>query len=415
MPANVLGPVGSANYTASARFIDGEGRIYFNPKRFDMPLISFLGINGKKADLVANGYGGVTNISGKALSKRQVENAKFTIFTDSVLDNATTVNNAGGYSSSATSVIVTDSTQFVPHDELYVPRTGEMMMVSGVVTSTNTLTVVRGWGSVAAALNNGENVVRVSSAFPVNSLSGVAKSTQVQEDFNYTQIFRTPVALGRTDKDSRLNYSNASDYERLKMEAAVEHLRAQERAFWYGRRNETAAIDSSGARQRTTGGVFQYVTSNVMDLSGAGGTLTPGVLDAFAEMVFQYGGTTKYAFCSPRVLSKINSLATNVIRIEPEASNFGLNLMKYTTSHGELMLVRTPHFGDAGFSSQYGGSMVVLDPEQVKFAYLKNAENEYRENIQENDRDGQKSEWLAECGLHIANEKAHGILQGVNA
>lgn len=412
--ANITGPVGSNNYATNARFIDGEGRIYFNPKRNDMPLISFLGMNGKKAEIVGGPYGGaVGQISGKALSKRQVENAQFEIFTDTVMDNATTVNNSGGYSSSATSIVVTDGTQFTANDVLFVPRTGETMVVSAV--STNTLTVTRGWGSTAAAVNNGENIVRVSSAYPVNAVSGTAKSTQVARDYNYTQIFRTPVAIGRTDRDSRLNYTNGSDLERLKMAAAVEHLRAQERAFWYGRRNEAAAVDSSGARQRTTGGVFQFVTTNVMDISGAGGTLTQQVLDSFAEQVFQFGSTTKYAFCSPRVLSKINGLVTNLIRMEAGQDMYGLNMFKYITSHGELMLVRTPHFGDSGFANTYGGTMVVLDPEQIKYAYLKNAENEFRDNIQENDRDGVKAEWLAECGLHLANEKAHGILQGVSA
>ena len=409
--ALIQGTVGSNNYSTNSRYIDGEGRIYFNPKRHDMPLISFLGMNGRKYEMVGDAFGGVKSVAGKALSKRQVENAQFRIFTDTVMDNATTVNNGAGYSSSATSIVVTDGTMFVPFDVILVPRTGERMMVSAV--SSNTLTVTRAWGSTGVALVNGDNMVRVSSAYPVNSLSGTAKSTQVAEDYNYTQIFRTPISMGRTDKDSRLNYTNGSDWERLKVECAVEHLRSQERAFWYGVRNEAASVDSSGARQRTTGGVFQYVTTNVMDASLSGGVLTQQLMDQFAEQVFQYGSTEKIAFCSPRVLSRINSLVTNLIRITPEESMYGLNLTSYVTSHGVLKLVRTPHFGDSGFLNQYGGSMVVLDPSQIKYAHLKNAENEWRDNIQENDRDGVKGEWLGECGLHISNERAHGILQNI--
>lgn len=410
--ALIQGTVGSNNYSTNSRFIDGEGKIYFNKKRFDMPLVSFLGMNGRKYDTVGDQYGGaIKSVTGKALSKRQVENAQFRIFMDTVMDNATTVNNGAGYSSSATSIVVADGTMFVPNDIILAPRTGERMMVSAV--STNTLTVVRAWGSTGVALVNGDNFVRIASAYPVNSLSGVAKSTAVTEDYNYTEIFRTPMSIGRTDKDSKLNYSPSSDWERLKAQSAVEHLRQQERALWYGVRNEAADVGGSGARQRTTGGVFQYVTTNVMDLSAAGGVLTQQVMDQFAEQVFQYGSTEKWAFVSPRVLSRINSLATNLIRITPEESTYGLNLMNYVTSHGVLKLCRTPHFGDAGFANQYGGSMVVLDPEQVKYAYLKNAENEWHDNIQENDRDGVKGEWIGEMGLHLANEKSHGILQGV--
>lgn len=409
--ANVIGTVGSSNYSSNARYIDGEGRIYFNPKRFDMPFISFLGMNGRKYEIVGDAAGGTLNISGKALSKRQVENAQFRVFTDTVMENATTVNNSGGYNSSAVSIVVTDGTQFTAFDILYVPRTGERMMVSAV--SSNTLTVTRGWGSTAAAVNDGENVVRLSSAYPVNALSGTPKSTQVQEDYNFTQIFRTSTSIGRTDKDSRLNYSSGSDWERLKPETAVEHLRSQDRALWHGVRNETAAVDSSGARQRTTGGFFQFVTTNVMDLTAAGGILTQQVMDAFAEQVFAYGSNEKFAFCSPRVLSRINGLASGLIRMSTSESMYGLNLTTYETSHGVLRLVRTPHFGDPGFANQFGGTMAVVDATQVKYAYLKNGENEWHENIQENDRDGVKGEWIGELGLHLANEKTHGILQGV--
>lgn len=403
------GAVGSQNYTAQARYIDGEGRIYFNPLRMDFPLITFLGVNGRKGPIVGDAYGGDTKIEGKSLSKRQVENSQYYIFTDTVQDSATTINLLAGYSASATSLVVADGTLFVANDLALVVRTGETVLVTA--TSTNTLTVTRGWGSTAQAINNLDSVVRIGPAYAVNALSGTPKSTQVQQDYNYTQIFRTPLAISRTDRDSRLNYTNTTDWERLKMEAAVEHLRQQERAFWYGRRNEST--DVNGQRQRSTGGLFQFITSNVSDVSASGGVLTPQLFDAFAETAFQYGQTQKYLFCSPRMLSRINGLSEHLIRMKPEETSFGQDLTKYTTSHGEFILIRTPHFGAPGLGDKYSGTAVCVDPDQIKFAYLKNAENEYRDNIQEPDRDGVKAEWLCEAGVHLANEKAHAILQGV--
>lgn len=409
----IQGAVGSNNYSTNARYIDGEGKIYFNQQRMDFPLITFLGMAGKKYDLVGDPMGGQVNISGKALAKRQVMNAQFEIFTDEVQENATQINLAAGYSASAASIVVDDGSLFVANDQLYVPRTGETMLVSA--RSSNTLTVVRGIGSTGVALLDNDYVVRIASAYPVNSLSGTPKSSQVARDYNYTQIFRTPVAMGRTDKDSKLNYTPKSDMDRLLMEGAVEHLRSQERAFWYGARSENAAIDSSGTRQRTTGGVFSFITNNVFDISGSGGVLTTTVLDSFAELAFAYGSTVKYLFCSPRVLSKINGLSEHLIRRTSEESMFGSNLYEYTTSHGTFILVRVPHFGASGLGVAFGGTAVCIDPAQIKYAYLQNAENELRMNVQENDRDGEKHEWLAECGLHFANQKAHAILQGVEA
>lgn len=408
--------VGSNSYSASSRFIDGEGKLYYNRKRFDTPLISFLGMMGRKyEELEGEDFGGMTalKVKGKALAKRQVENAKYTMFTDEQQEYSTQVNNGAGYSSSATSIVVDDGSLFTPNDTLFVPRTGEMMLVSA--RSSNTLTVTRAVGSTGVALLDNDYVVNLSSAYPVNALSGTSKATIPSEAFNYTQIFRTPVTIGRTDKDSRLNYSDESDLPRLIMEAGFRHIQNQERAFWYGRRDEIAAIDSSGTRQRTTGGIFQWVTSNVMDLSGSGGIITTPVVDAFAEMAFARGGSRKLAFCAPRVLSKLNSLYAGQVRITPETTKVGLNIVSIETAHGVLDLVRCQHFADAGLSSEYASYMVVIDPEQIKMAHLKNAENEYKPNIQENDRDGYKGEWLAEAGLQLTNETTCAILKGALA
>ena len=70
----------------------------------------------------------------------------------------------------------------------------------------------------------------------------------------------------------------------------------------------------------------------------------------------------------------MNGLVTNLIRIEPSENTFGLNLMKYVTSHGEFILVRTPHFGDTGLGVKYAGTAVAIDPDQIKYAYLNQAE-----------------------------------------
>lgn len=169
------GAVGSQNYSASSRFIDGEGRIYFNPLRMDFPLITFLGVNGKKAEIVGDAFGGDTKISGKSLSKRQVSNAKFTIFSDTVQDSATTINLAAGYSNSATSIVVSDASLFSANDVLFVPRTGETMLVTASVVSTNTLTVTRGYGATAYAMVHLDSVVRLGPAYAVNALSGTPK------------------------------------------------------------------------------------------------------------------------------------------------------------------------------------------------------------------------------------------------
>lgn len=419
----IKGAVGSNDYSSSSRLIDGEGRLYWNPRRMETPLISFLGAYGRadkgmsyqNQPLFGAAVGGVKDgQAGKSLAKREVKNAKFTMFTNQSAERSTRINLAAGYNSTDVSIVVDDGTLFVANDLIRNVRTGEVMMVSAV--STNTLTVTRAWGSTGAAMLDNDQIVFLSSAYPVNALSGTSKSTVPSESFNYTQIFRSPLQIGRTDKLSALNFTPGSDEERLLKEAGYTQLVNQEMAFWYSTKNEAAAVDSSGTRQRSTGGIFQHITTNVSDISATGGILTEPVLDGFAEQAFDRGSTTKFLFCSPKVLSKINQLAKDKIRMSSAKENvYGLDLMEYMTAHGTFMLVRTSHFGSEGLSSVYGGHAVAIDPEQIKYAYLGESENELRLNIQENDRDGVKHEWIAEAGLQITNETTHAILKGVVA
>jgi hypothetical protein len=44
---------------------------------------------------------------------------------------------------------------------------------------------------------------------------------------------------------------------------------------------------------------------------------------------------------------------------------------------------------------------------------MKNADTTFKDNIQENDRDGRKAEYITEFGMELANESEMGVLKGV--
>jgi hypothetical protein len=57
---------------------------------------------------------------------------------------------------------------------------------------------------------------------------------------------------------------------------------------------------------------------------------------------------------------------------------------------------------------------------EVKYVYLGGGpggdrDTHKNENIQENDRDGRKDEFLTECGFKLGQEKKHGKLIGVTS
>ena len=55
--------------------------------------------------------------------------------------------------------------------------------------------------------------------------------------------------------------------------------------------------------------------------------------------------------------------------------------------------------------------LVILDTNYLYYRYVD--DTKYLPNRQSNDLDGEKSEYLTECGLEVHFEKSHAIIQGL--
>ena len=76
----------------------------------------------------------------------------------------------------------------------------------------------------------------IGAAMPENSNGREVKSTVESNGYNYTQIFRTPIALSGTEAASKLHGGRDRAYQRRK--ASLEHKRDIARALYVGQRKE---------------------------------------------------------------------------------------------------------------------------------------------------------------------------------
>src|SRR5262245_37287833 len=131
---------------------------------------------------------------------------KFNIFTKALPNQRALVN--GAQTSTDTSIELQGTTPgkvFKKGHSLINERTLEVIwVVSDPVAPYDTLTVVRGKGSTAAAMNNGDGLIVVGT----HHQEGAAVPTAITYDpvlvTNYTQIFRTAVFLTRTAMATKL-------------------------------------------------------------------------------------------------------------------------------------------------------------------------------------------------------------------
>lgn len=340
---------------------------------------------------------------GVAVKKKLTHNPKFTWWEDKYGEVWDAINNATGYLAGDTALVVDNAAYFTKYDVVKVPRTGETILVTDVNVSTNTLTVTRSIGSVAAAaLNDDDPLLIIGSAAQEGSLSREINTTQAVENYNFCQIFKTTIGATETLKQTDLYTGNDIDTQRKKK--GVEHMVAIERAFLFGER----AIDTSGTHpRRYTGGVLERITSNIQD--EAGSTLTEAEFESFLEMLFAHGSTSKYLFASAKVLSAINLWARGKLQMVPTDKTYGINVTRYLSAHGELLVIKHPLLEGA----IYGGMAVGLDVETLGYRFLQNRDTFLKTNIQANDEDAEKDQYISEVGLEMKQEERSALLKGV--
>jgi len=346
----------------------------------------------------------LTVLSSK-LAKRETVNPKYDWMEGDIMPYWDAINCVAGYAAGDTSFVVDNGAYFRVGDLWKVPRTGEVFLVrTKTVAADNTLNLVaRGVGSTsAAAIVNDEPLMKLASAEEEGAASPAAKSTLDVDKYNYTQIIKTPFDITGTEDASKLYGGKDRNSQRNKK--GIEHLIDIERQFWFGERGYS---DAGTHRKRFTGGVLEFVKTNVED---AGGLLTEVEFENFLMKAFKYGSSTKWGFCSPLLASVINLWAAGRLETVPGEKTYGVAVSKYISIHGILNLVMNKLFEGV----IYGGYMAVLDMEEIDYRYMSGRNTKLELNIQANDVDGFKDQYKSEVGLEIRQEKKHAILTGVS-
>jgi hypothetical protein len=306
----------------------------------------------------------------------------------------------------ATVVPVSNGVYYQQWDQILNTRTGEQMRVDSV--NANELTVTRGIGSTATAMNSGDELMIIGTAQPEGDTSKPARAKQPSLVENFTQIFRTPFEVTGTLQAVSFMV-NPSEWNRLARNAGIEHAKDIEYSFVLGRKSAT----TPGANEdRTTGGVLSFITSNQTD---AGGNLSEAEFNAAMLQAMRYGSSSKLAIASGVGVSALNKFPASKQITKNDETTYGMNVTHYTSPFGSLNLV----YHRLLEGQKYGGYLIIIDMAQVAYRYLANDEvsrdTKVLPNRQPNDQDGTKSEYLSECGLRFGLQRTHALITGITS
>lgn len=302
-------------------------------------------------------------------------------------------------------------------DEAY---TAEIVQVSSTPTATNSIAVTRGAASTSAAtIANDTWLTKIGSAYAEGVTSPDAASRNPTKYLNYTQIFKDSYELTGTAEQTR--FRTGDPVKNDKKRKMFDHSVAQEWAYLFGKKYETTGSNSKPLRY--TGGLRYWLAT-----AYSGGTThcvklwttTPTestMLDAIYK-VFDYNtsgggaGNERIVFAGNGALNRLNKIAkaesSTRINFDGTIRVFGMELQRWILPQGTLYVRTHPLMNT---HTLFTKAMFVIDPSNIIYRPMRNRDTKMMDNIQANDADTRKGQWMTEAGVeyhHLKTMQYHG-------
>lgn len=284
----------------------------------------------------------------------------------------------------------------------------EVVEVSANPTASNSVAITRGAAGTAAntgTIASSTWLLKIGSAFEEGATSPKASSRKPTKLNNLCQIFKTSYNLTNTALETR--FRTGDPLKNDKKRKMFDHSQALEFAFMFGFKHETTGTD--GQPKRYTGGLYKFLADhyNATDTPTikifTTTTITEQeILDATFKM-FDYGhtgaGNERIGLCGNGFLNQLNKIvlgsSSTRINYDKTVDYFGMHLERWRLPQGTLYLRTHPLMN---VHSRFTNGAFFINPAAIKYRYVKNRDTKFQDNIQANDADQRKGQWIGECG-----------------
>jgi hypothetical protein len=320
----------------------------------------------------------------------------------------------------ATTVVVASTAGITVGMLFYNTRTMENVRVTAITNATD-FVVTRAFGRVAAAaMNIGDKLINVGTAFEEGSSRPTARRLTTEYVPNFTQIFRNAWALTDTARASyaEMGISNIAEN---RQDCSMFHSVDIESAIIWGQ----ASMDTTGTTPiHSTQGVLdaieQYAPGNS---NAAAATTTYEQLVALVEPAFQYSvniGNPKERIAfgdstAIKVLNQIGRLNGQITMTNSE-TKFGMRYTSFQFYKGTINLVEHPLMNGLGLT----GTLLIMDMAALKLAYMDGRDTmpeEYGANdkVGSNGTDAVGGSLTTECAVELVSPYSCAVIHGLTA
>lgn len=300
---------------------------------------------------------------------------------------------------------------------------GDLLMVetgTGIVTGTEVLKVVsvasdtslvveRGVaGTTGAPIAIGSFLLKMGNAFAEGTRSPDANTRNPVKHKNYAQIFKTAYELTNTADKTKTRTGSALEND--KKRKSFDHSTTLEQAYLFGRAFETTG--TNGKPLRFTGGVFQYLQNQTKVFGGGLAWTEDNFIESISDC-FNYTadgvGNERVVLAGNGALTELNKLARDSsstrVNFDGTVKTYGMELQRWILPQGVIYIRTHPLFN---VHPRYKYAMLGLNMSGLRDRYMR--KHTFQDNIQENDADTRKGQWIGETGLELNHTKTHFVL-----
>ena len=275
----------------------------------------------------------------------------------------------------------------------------------------------------------------VGTAFAEGSASPDTFSSEIEDDYGYTQIFKTACELSNTAIATRYR-GYANEFERIWATKLREHKVDIERAMLFGQKARTGGVQYTeglvghivkNANPTTNDAAFSYSSGTPYYRSVAQSELTYDRLLSDLEVIFdpaRGGSGDRLVLASLPVITFFNKLGDGAfmdaslgyqysptrVNFDEREGAFGHKVMTIDTVHGTMHLVKEPLF-----RGQASGMMLMADMSKCQYRPLVgnglNRDTHIMTNVQNSDEDLRKDMIVTEAGLEITLPECHALYE----
>lgn len=308
----------------------------------------------------------------------------------------------------ATSITLKDASGIIPSHILLVESTGEYVYVLDV--TGNVLTVKRGLGnSTAAVIPNNAFLQTIATA----NEEGSAAPQQIMKIgkplMNYVQTFRQ---LWSVTEDAKASKYHTGDKKAQAIDAAIMRMSEDiERALIWGKMSYGQKDNKSFL---TMNGLYNMIKTNVTTVASGNRVSFKELDELFAacfEQTFEGSTDERIIYTGNLGMSVFNQLVkadTTYIRASSDNA-YGMNLMKYITPFGTLILKTHPLFNASPF---YRGDMLIVNPASPVIRWFRKTVNHPHAYT---GVDAETGDITASLTMELHGENTCGLIRGITS